>query len=276
MAGLQDTRQQKLPSFADAQKIIQAHKADYALRNTETGDVMPMRLSPMSKQVREVFPKPVEAEPVAQPIQQRQPAPATRPARGWTPDDYRQAYIRELRQAGYSDRATATALGIAEGETDGFRKMTENARYTSPQRIAKVFPELKAKAKGLAAMDSERQYNTFYAGKLGNAEPGDGYRYRGRGNVHLTGRQGYADVDQRLGLGGQLLKNPDLIANDPQMAARSAMAYLDGKLDGARDFDMKTGLKAVGGAKSSWKRKTQAANGYLNQFRASPMMASNP
>jgi len=269
MAGLQDTRQQKLPSFADAQKIIQAHKADYALRNTETGDVMPMRLSPMSKQVREVFPKPVE-EPPAQAVS------GLTAAKTYTPDDYRNTYIKELRQAGYSDRAIATALGIAEGETDGFRKMTENARYTSPQRIAKVFPELKAKAKGLAAMDSERQYNTFYAGKLGNSKPGDGYRYRGRGNVHLTGRQGYADVDQRLGLGGQLLKNPDLIANDPQMAARSAMAYLDGKLEGARDFDMKTGLKAVGGAKSSWKRKTQAANSYLSQFRASPMMASNP
>jgi predicted chitinase len=271
MAGLQDTRQQKLPSFADAQKIIQAHKADYALRNTETGDVMPMRLSPMSKQVREVFPKPVE-EPPAQAVS------GLAAAKTYTPDDYRNTYIKELRQAGYSDRAVAAMLGVGHGETGGYTQMTENARYTTPKRIAKIFPHLSGRAKEIAAMEPKDQYNTFYDGnkKIGNTQPGDGYQYRGRGDVHLTGRQGYENVDKHYNTGGLIANNPDLVGTDPVWAARSAIAFLSQpeKMGSRKDFGLKDVLPLVGGARTSWPTKKKAAKEYLAKLPT--MMASNP
>ena len=41
----------------------------------------------------------------------------------------------------------------------------------------------------LSAID---QLNIMYEGKNGNTEPGDGYKYRGQGGMHLTGRGTYA------------------------------------------------------------------------------------
>lgn len=66
------------------------------------------------------------------------------------------------------------------------------------------------------------QYETGTAkGKrLGNTEPGDGYRYRGRGYVQITGRANYARMTQVLHLG----PDADLVL-DPDQALRPAIAY---------------------------------------------------
>lgn len=61
--------------------------------------------------------------------------------------------------------------------------------------------------------------STAIGKRLGNAEPGDGYRFRGRGDVQLTGRRNYALFGTLLGL--DLLANPDL-ALEPLTAYRIA------------------------------------------------------
>lgn len=57
---------------------------------------------------------------------------------------------------------------------------------------------------------------------LGNVQTGDGYRYRGRGWIQLTGRANYRTYGQRLGL--DLEHRPGLAAQ-PDIAARVAAAY---------------------------------------------------
>jgi hypothetical protein len=57
------------------------------------------------------------------------------------------------------------------------------------------------------------------AKRLGNTERGDGYLYRGRGYVQLTGRSNYTKMSRILGLGTQMADNPDL-------ALQPATAYL--------------------------------------------------
>ena len=46
--------------------------------------------------------------------------------------------------------------------------------------------------------------------RLGNTQPGDGFLYRGRGFVQLTGRPNYVKMSDRLNMPGALAINPDL------------------------------------------------------------------
>lgn len=52
------------------------------------------------------------------------------------------------------------------------------------------------------------------------------YPWHGRGYVQLTWKANYEKADQKLGLGGKLLKNPDL-ALDPAIAARILRMGMD-------------------------------------------------
>ena len=66
-------------------------------------------------------------------------------------------------------------------------------------------------------------------GKFGNTEPGDGLKFRGRGYIGLTGRPNYSRMSERLGLGRQLIENPEL-AKSPEIASRIAVRFmLDGE-----------------------------------------------
>lgn len=62
---------------------------------------------------------------------------------------------------------------------------------------------------------------------LGNTEPGDGYRFRGRGYVQLTGRANYATYGSMIGV--DLVNNPEL-ASQPDIAAKLAVAYWNSRV----------------------------------------------
>jgi putative chitinase len=67
--------------------------------------------------------------------------------------------------------------------------------------------------------------------KLGNTETGDGFRYRGRGPMMITGRANYQKYGDRLGV--DLVGNPDL-ATTPQYAFSTAGLYW--KLNGLNEL----------------------------------------
>lgn len=94
----------------------------------------------------------------------------------------------------------------------GFMPIAENLNY-SAKRLMQVwpnrFPTLSSAQR--CAGNPEALGNTVYAGRLGNGGPesGDGYRYRGRGMIQLTGRANYRTYGPLVGF--DLEGDPDLL-----------------------------------------------------------------
>ncbi|WP_241609666.1 glycoside hydrolase family 19 protein [Rosenbergiella australiborealis] len=63
---------------------------------------------------------------------------------------------------------------------------------------------------------------------VGNKYPGDGPKYVGRGMLHLTGRENY-DTYGKI-LRKDLIKYPNTVANDPNIAVRTAYEFWKKKL----------------------------------------------
>lgn len=93
---------------------------------------------------------------------------------------------------------------------------------------------------------------------LGNTQPGDGSRFRGRGLIQITGRYNYEKASKALGV--DLIQNPELL-EEPRLAARSAAwwwsAHGCNELADAGDFDKLTrkingGLNGIADRRNRW------------------------
>lgn len=107
-------------------------------------------------------------------------------------------------------------------ESGGFRKLTENLDY-SAKRIGEVWSRLAPRALELEH-NPVRLGNAAYALKNGNGieSTGDGYRFRGRGFIQLTGRANYTKYGAMIGV--DLINRPERAAW-PELASELALAY---------------------------------------------------
>ena len=106
-------------------------------------------------------------------------------------------------------------------ESGGFRFTTENLNYRA-DALTRVWPS--RFPPGIAesyAMQPEKIANRAYADRMGNGDEasGDGWKYRGRGLIQLTGADNYAAFS--LDADNEALVNPDSVA-EPELAALSA------------------------------------------------------
>lgn len=111
-------------------------------------------------------------------------------------------------------------------ESGNFTQFEENLHY-SAKGLQSIFPQY------FHSVDKAKQYagkaieigNLVYANKLGNGDvaSGDGYFYRGRGSISLTGKANYLAfnkwLNEKLNLSVNLITNPGLVATDYKLDA---------------------------------------------------------
>lgn len=137
-----------------------------------------------------------------------------------------QLIIKEMVAAGYNDpKEIAEMLALTNYESGGYQRTTENMRYTSPANIVKTFGKVKNQdqARQLIEAGPVALANFVYGGWLGNTAPDDGYKYRGRGFVQLTGKANFKKFGDLIGQ--DLVNNPKLASTDPKVMAKLAVAF---------------------------------------------------
>lgn len=119
-------------------------------------------------------------------------------------------------------RQQAAFIGQCGHECGNFRILEENLNYRAAT-LMKLWP------KRFPTLEFANQYagnpkkiaNMVYSSRMGNRDEasGDGYRFRGRGCIQLTGHSNYFHAGKALGV--DFVMEPDLVAS-PKYAALTA------------------------------------------------------
>jgi len=103
-------------------------------------------------------------------------------------------------------------------ESGGLAIQFENLNY-SAERLPKVWPRrfrpIGPLDPAAYAHDPPKLANEVYGGRMGNVAPNDGYMYRGRGLLQLTGKDSYAEATTIVRT--QSPAAPDFVANPDEV-----------------------------------------------------------
>lgn len=136
-------------------------------------------------------------------------------------------------------------------ESGGFKAVSENLNY-SADGLKKIFPKYFPGALNESyARQPEKIANRVYSARMGNGDEksGEGWKFRGRGYIQLTGKSNYAAFDKFVD--DDILANPDLIATKYPLAS-AAFFFNNNKLwaicdKGADDATVTAVTKRVNG-----------------------------
>ena len=125
-----------------------------------------------------------------------------------------------------SPERAAHFFGQTAHETGDFALFSENLNYSASgldKIFGKYFPD---KLEDQYARQPMKIANRVYANRMGNGDEasGDGWKYRGRGALQLTGKSNYEAFSKYLNK-PEIMQNPDLVAD--QYAFESAMFFFD-------------------------------------------------
>jgi putative chitinase len=98
-------------------------------------------------------------------------------------------------------------------ESGNFKFVKENLNY-SADGLRKIFPKYfpTTEIAEKYARQPEKIANKVYGGRMGNGDEasGDGFKFRGRGYIQLTGKDNYAAFDKFVD--DDIMADPDLVA----------------------------------------------------------------
>jgi len=131
----------------------------------------------------------------------------------------------------------ANFLAQVSHESGGFTHRVESLNYTDAARIRDTWPSR------FRTVESAKPFvrneidlaNKVYGDRMGNIREGDGFRFRGRGLIQLTGRENYEKYGERLQV--DLIRNPDLAAQSEIALRIAAQFWENQKLPGERPMN---------------------------------------
>lgn len=163
------------------------------------------------------------------------------------------SYLNEVLDTHQINTPKRVAAFLAQigHESARLSQVVESLNY-SAEGLAKTWPNRYANADGTPnpiahalARNPEAIANNTYANRMGNGDAlsGDGWRYRGRGLIQLTGKDNYRKMS--VALGHDFLARPDDLTL-PGWAVRSAAQYWsDHDLNAFADNDDIVGMTRV-------------------------------
>ena len=177
--------------------------------------------------------------------------------------------IKAMDAGGITDqKSKAMLMANVDVESSGFTESEEKLNY-SAKRLQEVFPKYYKTAEAARADmgHPEAIANKVYGSRMGNTATGDGYKYRGRGAIQLTGKAQYESMGKALGI--DLVNNPEL-AMDPKYSAQIAVQHWKGSgaNRAAMTGDVVRARKLTNGGTNGLADVQAKYDGYLAQAKA--------
>lgn len=165
-------------------------------------------------------PVPVAPAPVPQPPAEKKPAVPEKEEPKKKRGTVEIIYDTLVQYGITSLKAISNVLAQVKAES-GFVPKDENLKYSSAERIMQVFGKRR-----IPSLDFAKQFvnkpaelaNYVYAKTDGNSEPGDGFKYRGRGFIQHTGKNQYKAIKEFTG--EDVVNRPELL-NTVEVAAKA-------------------------------------------------------
>ena len=178
-----------------------------------------------------------------------------------------QALRDEMDRRGITDAKTR-AMYLAQFKAEsGFQNVAERGHSrSSAAHIRSIFepPKIKLSDAELnkLKMDDKAFFDYMYGPYMGNE--GEGYKYRGRGFIQLTGKNNYRHFGNKIGV--DLVNNPDLLL-DPEIGARASFAFMEENVDkGAlARGDLREVTRSINGGYNHLQQRGQYYNEFLPQ-----------
>jgi peptidoglycan L-alanyl-D-glutamate endopeptidase CwlK len=178
----------------------------------------------------------------------------------------------DITVAGVAHMFPATPLDNIKRNLPPVLSALAAQHLTALDIVLMALATIRAETEGFVPISEGRsRFNTSPGGRpfdlydrradLGNRGPPDGQTFRGRGFVQLTGRANYARIGRLLGLGDQLVNDPER-ANDPETAAAILAAFIKDKEVAIKtallEDDLRAARRLVNGGSHGLDRFTDA------------------
>ena len=131
-----------------------------------------------------------------------------------------------------------------------YKTLLNGYHINTPLRLAHFLAQIDHESGGFKYLTElgNRAYFNKYEGRkdLGNTEVGDGFRFRGRGYIQVTGRYNYLQLSKDTGI--DFVNNPDLLATEVNAIVSACWFWSKRKLNALADKDDLIGItKRVNG-----------------------------